>query len=368
MKLKVKILSMQRVKNHGSFLQSYALMKTLELLGAEVSFLDIQKGLDNSHFAKSNKKEYKNNKKIDWFVNRVLMKFAAKKQATLFAQQSEQHLRLLPTEMTVGNDCDLVVIGSDEVMNCAVTAKWGLSLQLFGNIPEAKRVVTYAASCGATTYDDIPQKERTLIQNSLHCLSKISVRDKNTRLFIEKMLGKDSCCENLDPVLIYDFTPKIIPCSFGKPFMLVYSYPNRMTAPEEIQMIRQYAKKHHLEVVCAGVFQKWCKYNLPMTSFELLGYFKAAECVVTDTFHGSIMSIITHRKFATVIRNSNRNKLVDLLERLGLKGRICEDIHDLEKLMDVEIDYDAVDSIRNVEREKTKKYLKTTLTEASKQE
>ena len=36
----------------------------------------------------------------------------------------------------------------------------------------------------------------------------------------------------------------------------------------------------------------------------MLAYFKHAEEVITDTFHGSIFSIITQRKFATIIRKS----------------------------------------------------------------
>ena len=40
---KVGILSMQRVQNFGSLLQSYSLKKMLEELGAEVHFIDIKK-------------------------------------------------------------------------------------------------------------------------------------------------------------------------------------------------------------------------------------------------------------------------------------------------------------------------------------
>lgn len=42
--MKIAILSMQRVENHGSFLQSYALKSVLEQQGHQVSFLDIKKG------------------------------------------------------------------------------------------------------------------------------------------------------------------------------------------------------------------------------------------------------------------------------------------------------------------------------------
>ena len=34
----------------------------------------------------------------------------------------------------------------------------GFTSQLFGNVPEAKRVITYAASCGTTKYEDLPDE------------------------------------------------------------------------------------------------------------------------------------------------------------------------------------------------------------------
>ena len=40
--MKIGILSMQRIENFGSLLQAYALKKTLETFGNEVSFIDIQ--------------------------------------------------------------------------------------------------------------------------------------------------------------------------------------------------------------------------------------------------------------------------------------------------------------------------------------
>ena len=38
--MKIGIMSMQRIKNYGSYLQAYGLKKVLENLGAEVEFVD----------------------------------------------------------------------------------------------------------------------------------------------------------------------------------------------------------------------------------------------------------------------------------------------------------------------------------------
>ena len=42
--MRVGIISMQRVYNYGSFLQAYALKKTVESLGHECEFIDIKPG------------------------------------------------------------------------------------------------------------------------------------------------------------------------------------------------------------------------------------------------------------------------------------------------------------------------------------
>ena len=41
--MKVGIMSMQRVKNYGSFLQAYALKKTIEAAGHAVEFVDFER-------------------------------------------------------------------------------------------------------------------------------------------------------------------------------------------------------------------------------------------------------------------------------------------------------------------------------------
>lgn len=101
--------------------------------------------------------------------------------------------------------------------------------------------------------------------------------------------------------------------------------------------------------------------------FEVLAYFENAEEVITDTFHGSIFSVITHRPFATLIRKSvddnygNEEKLTDLLERLRLKDRMTIKIEDAENINKKTIDYAGVDGLLKVHREVAREYLKKNL-------
>ena len=51
----------------------------------------------------------------------------------------------------------MIVIGSDEVFNCAQKTWFGFSRQLFGEGLNADKIITYAASFGATTVDKLQE-------------------------------------------------------------------------------------------------------------------------------------------------------------------------------------------------------------------
>ena len=102
-------------------------------------------------------------------------------------------------------------------------------------------------------------------------------------------------------------------------FCIVYSYYNRIHKKEEIDRIKSFCKKNKLEIVTVGAPQMWVKNHLVLTPFELLKVFKKASFVITDTFHGTIFSVRYSNKFAVLLRDSNKNKLFDLVCRLGIK-------------------------------------------------
>ena len=113
-----------------------------------------------------------------------------------------------------------------------------------------------------------------------------------------------------------------------------------------------------------GGAQKCADKFIDCSPFEVLGYFKNAEFIITDTFHGTIFSIIMHRNFSTIVRKSvgneygNEEKLTDLLKRLNLEGQIVKNIEDVEKMYNQTIDYQTTDKIILEERTKSCEYLK----------
>ncbi len=88
----------------------------------------------------------------------------------------------------------------------------------------------------------------------------------------------------------------------------------------------------------------------------LLEWFKYAEYVVTDTFHGCVMSLITNREFAVIVRD-NGNKICSLMEMLGLCDRIIGS-ESMEKILENKLDWNLINKKISVSRGKSMDYLK----------
>lgn len=364
--MKIGILSMQRVYNYGSFLQSYALKKMLEGMGHSVKFVDIESVEEKREPVRTTlwEKYLKKIKYIDkYFFKR--MEFS-KKNAQLNQLFDSWHRDYfnLGKDFSDATGCDAVAIGSDEIFNCDSNSKWGIKGQRFGDIPNVPCVFSYAASCGYTEMKDIAFEDRRIIENALKKMQAISVRDKNTFRFVKEFTGSEPEL-NLDPVLGFDFKEEVeqgisegIP---DYPFMVVYAYHNRIDSKEEIDMIQKYAKKHGLRTIAIGGSLPWCDEFQVLTPFQVLAYFKNAACIVTDTFHGTVISAKFNKPLGILVRESNANKLEDLIERLCIDEHKIKNISELERILDQPLDYQRCNDVIASEKEHTKKYLKRVL-------
>lgn len=374
--MKICILSMQNVQNMGSLLQSYSLKKTLETMGHEVSFLPIEPRCNDDllmgAYRNSLSSEVQSSKfterlkRLDsYFINRLRMKKRIKEQTGKYEGFRKNILGMCPDLNPVSN-YDCCVIGSDEVFNCLDDSPWGFTTQLFGNVKETDHVITYAASCGATIADQIPEKAKEKINLALSSLVSVSVRDKNTQRFVREISGRDSEI-NLDPVLIGNFDDEVS-SSENLPdlparFCVVYAYYNRIYKKQEIDAINRFCMGHDLVPIAVGMPQFWIKNYIVADPFQCLAIFKGASFVITDTFHGTIFSAKYCPRFATVVRDSNRNKLQDLIERIQIPDHQISaiTIDELEKAYKRVHDKKSFDKLMAEERERTLLYLNENL-------
>ncbi len=366
----VGILSMQRVINYGSFLQAYALKQLLKQNGAgEVYFVDIipGKSLTKRSYLATNKYIGYTRKIIDILSSGNII---SRIKTSVFSRKIKRSIKaswpMLGLEYIYSDPFDLIIIGSDEVFNCTQDVYWGYSKQLFGDIPvsTSHKVSSYAASFGST---DIEKLKQYNIDNEIaHYLSKlisISVRDENSAIIVEKLTHKTPLI-HIDPVLAYGYKQEI--ADFDKTpvdysYMIVYSYQGRISDVKEIEAITNFAKNKNLKLISIFCRYDWCdEAIIPETPFKVLRWFKFAEYIVTDTFHGTIFSIITESKFATFIRPSNHNKLGYLLSSLSLGDRETN-AYSLSKKLSKSPDYCTCNLILNQKRKETLLYLTTLL-------
>lgn len=351
--MKVGIISMQRVNNFGSFLQAYSLKKHVEAKGHECQFIDIKPG---EKIIETQKRKVNYLSKLDkYFLNRIRHYFFSNRRKKDFTCIYHKWLGLTH-ENNWEKYYDVVIIGSDEVFNCT-QSRWGLSPNLLGADINADKIITYAASCGYTTYDKLVELGVVKkVSSYLSNIDSFSVRDKNTFEFVKKLTGKDSIY-HLDPVFLYDYKDEIKENKLGFEYVLIYAYDGRIKSQEEIEAIQRFAKGNNLKTLSAGLYQSWCDKNIKADPFEILGYVKNAKYVVTDTFHGTVFSIKYKKPFATLIRESNKEKLSDLLRRFNLEERNLIEVSDLPKILRMPIDGDNIDKIIKNYKDSAMEYL-----------
>lgn len=350
---------MQQITNYGSFLQAYGLKSILKSLGHDIEFINIVAG--------EQLPQYKIGKlhKFKLILQRLKVKHPIKQlQCTLklhkrFDHEFKPELGVKPG---MSDSCfEAVVIGSDEVFNVAQTTWFGFSTQLFGEGLNSNKVISYAGCFGATTIDKL--KELGIYHKVGELMSRmdaISVRDKNSVEIVTSLTNRKPNL-NVDPVIAYGFDNEVRLPNIKDEYLLVYTYPGRMNNSKEVKAIKDYAKKKNLKIIAIANYFDWIDEVVTPHPFEVLGYFRMARYIVTDTFHGAVMSLKYNKRFAVIVRGMNTNKLSFLLEQFGLSSRIAVKPDNIENILDEKIDYTPVNKIIKQETENTINYLKSNL-------
>lgn len=347
--MKVGIMSMQRIINYGSYLQAYALSNTIRNLGHEVEFVDykIEPCICEPYTPTQVETLSENDAHYFYEVQKFNKQF-----------ENEFLKELGISERNERPNLDTLVIGSDEVFNCLQNnPDVGYSLELFGKNHNAKRLITYAACCGATTIEKLKYyNKQDEISSLLNNFNSISVRDENSRKLV-KSLSNIEPINHLDPVLIYDFSDVIKDNVELKDYIILYGYSFNFSE-EESSYIKEFAKKHNKTIISLGTWQSCADIYIPAHPLEVLSYFKKADFVITNTFHGTIFSIKAQTPFVTAIKSYNSEKLVDLLNRLNLTGRRISSYNELDNMFSKKIDFSETNTILAKEKERSIEYLK----------
>ncbi len=259
------------------------------------------------------------------------------------------------------------ITGSDQVWNPIIHGNQndpGCFLQFS---PDSSKRIAYAPSFGIKNY---PEGLYQTLKEYIDTFDFISVREKEGAEFVEKACGTRPQIV-LDPTLMADpdvYAPiSEMDITLPKHYILCYRF-GKMPYSEKI--IKYISKKLRLPVIELPLsiesYMKGSKLCYDIDPSRFIGAIKGAELVLTDSFHCTVFSILTHTPFYTFLRQSPKDKnnmngrMVELLSKLGLSDRLIspDDAFDFNREMATHVDFEQSESVLKIQREEAQSYLK----------
>ena len=92
---------------------------------------------------------------------------------------------------------------------------------------------------------------------------------------------------------------------------------------------------------------------------EFLTLLKNAKAVVTNSFHGTIFSILFQKEFYTITRLNRNARMENILKIVSMEERLIDKIEDFEKIK--EQDFKKAELALKKEKQKSKEFLQKVL-------
>lgn len=354
--MKIGIITFHHVENYGATLQAYALWNFLNNQGYDVEIIDYRPYKAVSYYSKGLSpisKKLRINQKFfykivrGWKFRRFLLSHVKLSPKKFYSQKSLQKFH---------NRYDVAICGSDQIW--CLTSFRGFDSSFFLDFVnnETTCKISYAASFG----DSIELKcYQTEISKLISQFQTVLVRDNNSLDIIQNECHKEAI-KVLDPTFLIHYDAiKCLPKIENK-YLLIYNQAEFELIEE--QFIQAIAKAQNLIIVSVGKYNRLAQINLESASpQEWIGLFNQASYTVTNTYHGTIFSIIFKKPFSVFVKANKSNKIVDLLEDLGLESRIFN-----PKIVDEQIlhvDYDSVFRVLESKIIESKQYLVNAITQ-----
>jgi len=338
--MKIGILTHYQAESHGACLQHYALTKYLKALGHEVYTITYVR--DFSYSTHEDKRKFSISlHSFPYYIREYLFRKGLSHTWTLVRKHRclRRFRRSCFSFLPQSDVFDVIIIGSDEVWSLQT----GYTPVLFGHGLTCGRLISYAPSFGQTLYTDISAHGcPEALREGLSRFHAVSVRDTHSQALVKQLTGQIPAVV-CDPALLYDFGKELADCSAGKPdtpYVMVYAYSSDLHEPERIAAIREYARSIGARVFSAGGHHRWCDKQLICDPLQLLGWFRNAAAVVTDTFHGTIYATLTETPMAIYIRSTNQNKLSHLVSALQLENRTVSPSRPLSDILNTPVKFD----------------------------
>jgi hypothetical protein len=248
--------------------------------------------------------------------------------------QSNRQLRKDPPQ------ADVYICGSDQIWNAS--EQFGIDPSYFLDFaPEGIQRIAYAASFGRPK---VHPRFKSLTADLIRSMDAISVRERSGVGIVKDLSNRDAEWVPDPTLLVNDGYPEaVLPMDQQEDYIFSYTLRSR----DLVSNIEQHlATSTGLEVVSPI---KLAASGLGEPGpLEWLGYIKSSKYVITNSYHGTLFSIIFNKPFVFVglsgAKAGFNERANSLLHGLGLQGRMmnsCDEGRLLE-IIQADVDWDRV--------------------------
>lgn len=360
---KVGIITCGKEPNYGACLQAFATLHAIKDMGYNAELMNYSFGADK-FYSPFNQPTLKSS------IIATLFYFPRKSQWLSFEKFRQQNMSYSSKRLyncsdfeEVKKDYSCFVTGSDQVWNPELGIDVNITLQSFIHDGDAIRRISYASSFGSSS---LKKKYIDLYTRELEKFSAISVREASGATLINKMLHRDICSTVCDPVMLFDehFWKKYMDNSKTPTDKYIVIYDMRHSS-EVMNCARSLAKARGCKIIAMSrvkLLKKGIQFVTNLSPSQFLSYMYNAEAVVTDSFHGTVFSILFHKEFYSFVSGNGvkiGERLLHLLDVLNLKNRLYSKF---DKTMEfTPINYSSIDPIVSDFRDRSFNYLKKAL-------
>ncbi len=247
---------------------------------------------------------------------------------------------------------DAYVVGSDQV--------WlpHFAIDAFLNFVKRDDVIRifYAASTGAVSFADAP-KILSKCQRLVKKFSAISVRESNLIQISEKYLNKPAI-QVLDPTLLLsaeDYIKTCIESENDEPAVFAYILDG---TEDKYKLLNTVSRKLNLPVIEGNKNTNSDEDDAWPSVDHWIRGIQNARFVVTDSFHGTCMSIVFRKPFV-VVGNKARglNRFISLLKMFCLEDRLITNSSDFNDSFFDSLNVKVINEILQKERDKSLSFL-----------
>lgn len=387
MKKKVGLVTCYFKHNYGSMLQAYATQKILDDNNIPNETINIEENIDfkkgkrnyylsqifNFTFIKSKfgmiklRLDKKRNKKLGKNIKIRDKKYDEFKKNFHLTKPYKTYQEL--TKLCQKRYTD-VIVGSDQLwLPVNVVADY----YTLSFVPDEVNKISYSTSFGISS---IPKKYLSSYYTFLNRINYISVRESSGMNLVKNFSQKKAqlVC---DPTLLLTkkewdelaTNKRIIKDKYILCYFLGKSIEYRKFA-ERLKQETGYiiVSLNHADeyVKYSDIFADIAPYNIGPS--EWINLIKYAEYICTDSFHGTVFSLIynklffTFKRYKTDTKVSTNSRIESLLSIVDLKERLLKGTEDVTKYKNQQIDYTRVNKKISTFRNSSKKYLFNSLT------